>query len=88
MNVNTVLQTGIQGVQRGQEGLQKAASEIVNAGTISPTEGQANAQGNSQSSSVIEPIVDLKLYEQTVEASAKVVETADEVLGTLLDTLA
>lgn len=85
MNVNTVLQTGIQGIQRGQEELQKAASEIVNAGAVNATEGQAN---NSQSSSVIEPIVDLKLYEQTVEASAKVVETADEVLGTLLDTLA
>ncbi|KZY38144.1 MULTISPECIES: flagellar basal body rod C-terminal domain-containing protein [unclassified Oleiphilus] len=80
MNVNTVLQTGIQGLQQGQEGMQKAATEIVNASTVSNSEGS--------SSSVIEPIVDLKLYERSVEASAQVVKTADEVLGTLLDTLA
>ncbi|KZY50042.1 flagellar biosynthesis protein FlgE, partial [Oleiphilus sp. HI0050] len=72
MNVNTVLQTGIQGLQQGQEGMQKAATEIVNASTVSNSEGS--------SSSVIEPIVDLKLYERSVEASAQVVKTADEVL--------
>jgi flagellar hook protein FlgE len=32
-----------------------------------------------------ESIVDLKLYERSVEASAQVVKTADETLGTLLD---
>lgn len=34
---------------------------------------------------LIEPILDLKLYERSVEASAQVVKVADETLGTLLD---
>lgn len=81
MNVNTILQSGVEGVQRANEGLEKAASEIVRAGSVDGPAGSTN-------SGVIEPIVDLKLYERSIEASAQVVKTADEVLGTLLDTLA
>lgn len=80
MNVNTVIQSGIEGVQRANEGLEKAASEIVRAGSV---DGPAGSNSN-----VIEPIVDLKLYERSIEASSQVVKVADEVLGTLLDTLA
>lgn len=80
MNVNGVLQTGLQGVKTGLEGAEKAASEIVRAGTV---DGPAGAN-----SDVVEPIVELRLYERSIEASAQVVKTADEVLGTLLDTLA
>ena len=80
MNVNTTLQTGLQGVQRGLEGVEKAASEITRVGTL---EDAARSTRD-----VIEPMVDLKLYERSVEASAQVVKVADEVLGTLLDTLA
>ena len=79
MNVNTVLHTGIQGVHKGTEGLEKAANEIVRSGSI---------DGPAGSNNVVESIVDLKLYERSVEASAQVVKMADEVLGTLLDTLA
>jgi flagellar basal body rod protein FlgG len=79
MNVNSVLNTGLQGVQSGVEGVQKAASQIVRS-------GQDGAAGSN--SDVVEPIVELKLYERSVEASAQIVKTADEVLGTLLDTMA
>jgi len=79
MNVNSVLQSGLQGVQDGLQGVEKAASEIVRAGT---------SGGAAGSSDVVEPIVDLKLYERSVNASAQVVRTADEVLGSLLDTMA
>ncbi len=34
MNVNTILQSGVEGVQRANEGLEKAASEIVRAGSV------------------------------------------------------
>jgi hypothetical protein len=78
MNVNSALQTGLQGVQRGQEGMLEAANEIVKV-TTEPT---------AENSNVIEPMVDLKLYEQTVEASLQVVKAADETLGTLLDAMA
>ena len=79
MTINAVLHTGLQGIQKGIEGAEKTASEIVRSGSI---------DGPAGSNSVVEPIVDLKLYERSIEASAQVVKMADEVLGTLLDTLA
>ena len=76
MSIGGVLQTGVQGIQRGVQGVERAASEIAQVST------------NSGVNDVIEPVMDLKLYELSVEASAKVVQTADELLGTLLDTMA
>jgi len=48
MNVNTILQSGVEGVQRANEGLEKAASEIVRAGSVDGPAGSTN-------SGVIEP---------------------------------
>jgi len=76
MSISGVLQTGVQGIQSGIQGMERAASEIAQVST------------NSGVNDVIEPVMDLKLYELSVEASAKVVQTADELLGTLLDTMA
>ncbi len=80
MTINSVLNTGIQGVQKGVEGAESAASRIVRSSAVD--------SGNDLANGVVEPIVDLKLYERSVEASARVVKTADEMLGTLIDTLA
>lgn len=77
MNVNSILQTGIQGVQSATQGVERAAKEIVRSGT----------DGAAGQNNVVEPIVDLKLYERSVQASAQVVKTADEVLGSILDTM-
>jgi flagellar basal body rod protein FlgG len=81
MTVNSVLQSGLQGVQRGIEGVERSATDIVRSGTVDGAAG-------SNSNDIVESIVDLKLYERSIEASAQVVRTADEVLGSLLDTMA
>jgi len=75
MSVNSILQTGMQGIQNATQGAEKAAREIVRAGT----------ETSSSPNSVVEPIVDLQLYERSIQASSQVVKTADEVLGSLLD---
>ena len=62
--------------------LENAARKIARGGTDGP---QGTAEG---AGSLVEPIVDLKIYERSVEASAQVVKTADETLGTLLDIMA
>lgn len=79
MNLSSIQQTGLDGIQRGLQGIEKAASEIVKIGINDDASG---------STSFVKPILELKLYERSIEASAKVVEVADEVLGTLLDTMA
>lgn len=80
--INNTLAVGIQGIQDGMVGMENAARKIARAGADGP---QGNAEG---AGSLVEPIVDLKIYERSVEASAQVVKTADETLGTLLDIMA
>ena len=81
MAIESILQTGLQGVQKGVAGAEKAALDIVRSGTDSSVDSVG-------SNDVTESIVDLQLYERSIEASAQVVKTADEVLGSLLDTFA
>lgn len=79
MMINNALNIGIQGIQDGMQGVEGAARKIARGGADGP---RGTADGGN---GMIEPIVDLKLYERSVEASAQVVKTADETLGTLLD---
>lgn len=79
MMINNALNIGLQGIQDGMQGVEGAARKIARGGVDGP---RGTAEGGS---SMIEPIIDLKLYERSVEASAQVVKTADETLGTLLD---
>lgn len=79
MTISPTLSTGLQGVQQGVQGAQRAAQDIVRAGAV---------DGPAGSNDVAEPLIDLKLYQRSVEASAQVVKTADETLGTLLDVMA
>lgn len=80
--IGNTLSIGIQGIQDGMVGMENAARKIARGGVDGP---QGTAEG---AGSLIEPIVDLKIYERSVEASAQVVKTADETLGTLLDIMA
>ncbi len=79
MIINNTLNTGIHGIQEGLQGVEGAARKIARGGTDGPR-GTADAGAG-----LTDAIVDLKLYERSVEASAQVVRTADETLGTLLD---
>lgn len=77
MSVNSILNSGIQGVQSATQGIERVAKDIVRSGT----------DGAAGQNNVVESIVDLQLYERSVQASAQIVKTADEVLGTILDTM-
>ncbi|HLT14653.1 MAG TPA: flagellar basal body rod C-terminal domain-containing protein [Marinobacter sp.] len=77
--ITNTLGIGIQGIQDGMAGMENAARKIARAGTDGP-QGTAEGAGN-----LVEPMIELNLYERSVEASAQVVKTADETLGTLLD---
>lgn len=79
MMINNALNIGIQGIQDGMQGMEGAARKIARGGADGP---KGSAEGGT---GMIEPIMELKLYERSVEASAQVVKTADETLGTLLD---
>ena len=76
--INT-LGIGIQGIQDGMAGMENAARKIARGGADGP-QGTAEGAGN-----LAEPMIQMNLYERSVEASAQVVKTADETVGTLLD---
>jgi hypothetical protein len=73
MSVNSVLSAGVQGVQAGISRANQAAGDIARAGTT------------DQNGDLLTPIVDLKISEQQVKASAAVIKSADEMMGTLID---
>ena len=73
-------QIGSSGIQTGLEQAQRAALDIAKAGT--ETE-QATAL-----SDLTEASVDLLEAKNQVQASAKIVSTADELIGTIIDTIA
>jgi len=79
MGVLSVQNEALQGIQRGIEGLRKNASEIASADQLNRAGKDTDLEGS---------LIDLQQNKVQVQASAKTVSAADEVLGTLIDTMA
>ena len=72
----SALNSAFTGIQKGLEGMRKSASDITRAGT---TENGLSAEGLTTA------IVELKENQVQVQASAKVLKTVDETIGSLFD---
>ncbi|MGB5324022.1 MAG: flagellar biosynthesis protein FlgE [Pseudomonadales bacterium] len=77
----SLVQTGISGVQNGLEQAQRAALEIARVGTT-------GGEQKSELADIASASVDLLEAKNLVQASAKVLNSADEMLGTIIDTIA
>ena len=82
--INNILNMGLQGVQQGMVGMDTAARKIASSG-VQTDSGTPAASQHPASGSLAESLIDLQLYERNVQASSKVVKTANELVGTLLD---
>ena len=90
--------SGISTIQSGQRRVDQAAAEIAGnavAGPQQPTQTPALNQVNpapaalgQSSADLTESLVALRVGQNEAQAGARVVRTADEVLGTLIDTKA
>lgn len=78
MGENKVLDSGLAGIRNGLEGFHRAASQIANQ--------QAMASVNSEQ--LAQSMVDLKVYQHQIGASAQMVKAADQMIGSLLDIMA
>jgi len=76
MAVNSVVSVGLQGIHKGMHGLNQNAHRIANIGT---EEGPQDLGG------VAAEMVSLKENQLQVEASVKVLQVNNEVLGTLIN---
>ncbi|MDP7592072.1 MAG: hypothetical protein QF552_05130 [Litorilituus sp.] len=87
MEIQSAFNSGVQGLQRANEEANKAAENIV-AETTAPNEAVNLETSNIDEKSIPDlnqSIVDLKVAEFQAKASAQVIQSADESLGTLID---
>lgn len=70
--------SGLNAVQSGQRRIDQAASDIASA----PVNRNSDAAGTADN------LLQLSVGKTEAQAGAKVIETSDEVLGTLIDTRA
>ncbi|GAA6132925.1 hypothetical protein [Halopseudomonas sabulinigri] len=94
-----LISSGLTSVRQGQNRVSNAASDIARLGSsVDPVTAQATptqpATGQAVSSAPVESarpvnlvdsLVELQRGRQEAEVGASVIDTADEVLGTLLD---
>lgn len=91
MNIQSAFDSGVAGFNKANERAAEAASEI-NQQQVTSVQGQPEVQ-QAESQTAVEPntpitesLINLRLAENQAQASAKVIETADNMLGSLIDT--
>ena len=95
MAVNPMLAAGVNGMQNGLRGMAEVAHDVANLNDSSSDAMSSNSTWLSADQGinldnhgdVAEAMVELKVYQRQVQASSKVVQTADQMMGFLLDTL-
>lgn len=101
-SIPSAIQSGLSGLQQAQHGLADAAHNIANLNT--DTSAGANSVGTPNSVAAVNQAsqngvtnpaatltteaVNLVVNEHLAKANIKTIQTADEVLGTLIDTKA
>lgn len=75
------LSAGLAGIQQGQQKVTQAAQEVASANTERPVQPNQAAQQTDLAKSLL----DEKQGQRQVEASAKVVEASDQMIGSLVD---
>lgn len=97
MEVKSAFSAGVQGFQNAQQQASEAAANIANATSSPATDNLAAENVNATSQlagsseqviNVNQEVVDLKVAEHQAKASAQVIKSADESLGTLIDVTA
>ncbi|AQZ93453.1 flagellar basal body rod C-terminal domain-containing protein [Halopseudomonas phragmitis] len=97
-----VMSSGLNSVRQGQQRMTGAANDIarlalpddpaaaqaVPAQPANPQPVATTAVETSRPVNLVDSLVELQLAQREVEAGASVIDTADEVLGTLLDVTA
>ncbi|WP_354624610.1 flagellar basal body rod C-terminal domain-containing protein [Psychromonas sp. MME2] len=93
MDVRSAYNSGLTGFQDASAKLSNASSRIAQAGAAgnSVNENQQATEINSSPAerapiSLTTELVNLKVAEYQAKASAKVISSADEVMGTLINT--
>lgn len=91
MDINSAFESGVAGFQAANERAAQSASNIAqaqndNAQARSSATNVEIEQAVQEAKPVTQELVNLRVAELDAKAAAKVITTADEVLGSLIDT--
>ena len=98
MDINNVLSAGLQGMQRASQQVTEASAELANpqdsnarwqqadTDSVNGSETASETLNSVPANTATDSLVSLAQGDQVFEANTRSVETADEVLGTLIDT--
>ena len=75
MAINSITGPALQGIQKGFQGMRRVASEIA----------APQQTGQSRPTDLSRAMVEMKQHANQARVSVKVLQTADDVLGTLID---
>lgn len=78
MQISGAAQYGMLGIQRGMTGMERNAADIASADRLNGT----------ATTDVSQPLVEQRENLRQVEASAKVVQAGDAMVGSLIDIMA
>jgi hypothetical protein len=81
MDIGSVVNQGLIGMQKSQVSMAQSAQQIAQASNTQ----RADVPASVQSGDLVEPLINLKIQSQVFDSSARVVKSADEAIGTLLD---
>lgn len=84
MSTISAMNLGVQGIQNGMNGLRQNAQQIASSNIRNDID-TGTPERVQDSDDVAGALVDMKLNKLEVEISAKVVQTASDMIGTLLD---
>lgn len=84
MQINSLLSAGLNAYQAGLQRVDQAGT-VIAARTSSATE---TSQAVADTVELTEQLVQMKVGEHQAKAGARILQTADEVLGTLVNTKA
>ncbi len=96
MDIGTALNSGVQGLQQASQGISESSANIARARTdreqvdreqVEQQSLQSPAPPPTQNNSVnvSEELVNLRVEQFNAQANTQSIQTADEVLGTLID---
>jgi len=91
MEINSAFDSGVAGFQAANERAGESASNIAQAQNDSTQARSSSTQVETEQAvqeakPVTTELVNLRVAEHDAKAAAKVINTADEVLGSLIDT--
>lgn len=84
MEINSLMSSGLGAVQVGQQRIESAAATIAEASLSAASNSQAVAEVVE----LTEQLVQMKVGEHAAKAGVRMIQSADEVLGTLINTIA